>query len=144
MPFCSFAQSAAMFDVTPVENLFLLEYLPTAPDGFLRVYLYARMLSLHPELGGGLEEMAAALNMTADAVYNAMTYWERQGLVCRMTDQPPTYQLLSMRSERASDPMDADYYAYRDFNARLQALLGGGNLIGPKQYGLAYDWLTIL
>ena len=73
MPFCSFAQSAAMFDMTPIENLFLLEYLPTAPDGFLRVYLYARMLSLHPELGGGLDEMAAALNMTTDAVFNAMT-----------------------------------------------------------------------
>ena len=27
MPFCSFAQSAAMFDMTPIENLFLLEYL---------------------------------------------------------------------------------------------------------------------
>ena len=144
MPFCSFAQSAAMFDMTPIENLFLLEYLPTAPDGFLRVYLYARMLSLHPELGGGLDEMAAALNMTTDAVFNAMTYWERQGLVCRLTDQPPTYQLLAMRSERASDPMDADYYAYRDFNGRLQGLFGAGNLIGPKQYGMAYDWLTIL
>ena len=51
MPFCSFSEGAAMFDVTPIENMFLLEYLPTAPDGFLRVYLHARMLCLHPELG---------------------------------------------------------------------------------------------
>ena len=37
MPFCSFSEGAAMFDVTPIENMFLLEYLPTAPEGFLRV-----------------------------------------------------------------------------------------------------------
>ncbi len=144
MPFCSFAQSAALYDMTPIENLFLMEYLPTAPDGFLRVYLYARMLSLHPELGGSLEEMATALNMTTDAVLNAMTYWERQGLVCRMSDQPPTFQMLALRTERAGEPMEAEYYTYRDFNARLQGLFGSDNLIGPKQYAMAYDWLTIL
>ena len=39
MPFCSFSKDSAMFDSTSIENMFLLEYLPTAPDGFLRVYL---------------------------------------------------------------------------------------------------------
>ncbi len=37
MPFCSFAEGAAMFDATPIENMFLLEYLPIVPDDFLRV-----------------------------------------------------------------------------------------------------------
>ena len=50
-------------DVTPIENMFLLEYLPTAPEEFLRVYLYARMLCLHPELGSDLSGMAKALHM---------------------------------------------------------------------------------
>lgn len=144
MPFCSFSQSAALYDATPIENLFLIEYLPLAPDGFLRVYLYARMLSLHPNLGGNLEDVATALNMSPDAVYNAMTYWERQGLVRRLSDAPPTYEILSIRGDRASDPMEEDYYTYRDFNARLQALFPAEVLIGPKQYGMANDWLTIL
>ena len=89
MPFCAFSQSAALYDATPIENLFLIEYLPTAPDGFLRVYLYARMLALHPELGGGLEEMAAALNMTSEAIYNAMRSEERRvGKECRSRWSP--------------------------------------------------------
>ena len=50
MALFEFSQGAAMFDVTPVENMFLLEYLPSVPEGFLRPYLYARMLALHPEL----------------------------------------------------------------------------------------------
>ena len=145
MPFCSFAEGAGMYDVTPVENMFLLEYLPTAPGDFLRVYLYARMLSLHPELGDGMADVARALNMDEDAVFNAMTYWERQGLVRRMTDRPPTYALLPFRGNApAANPMDADYYQYRDFNASLQALFGPDTLLHPKQYEMANDWLNLL
>ena len=145
MAFCQFADGAGMYDVTPIENMFLLEYLPTAPDGFLRVYLYVRMVALHPEMGGGIEDVAAALRMDADAVFNAMTYWERQGLVCRMSDRPPTYALLSVHGgAAASNPMDSDYYEYRDFNASLQALFGPENLLSPKQFSMAYDWVSIL
>lgn len=145
MPFCSYAEGAGMYDVTPIENMFLLEYLPTAPEDFLRVYLYARMLSLHPELGDGMDDMARALHMDADAVYNAMSWWERQGLVRRLTDRPPTYALVPMRGAAASvDAMDGDYYQYRDFNASLQALFGAENLLHPKQYEMANDWLNIL
>lgn len=144
MPFCRFADSAAMYDVTPIENMFLLEYLPTAPDGFLRVYLYARMLCLHPELGGGIDEVAGALHMDADAVFNAMSYWERQGIVRRLSDRPPTYVLVPMRGAGASDPMESDYYEYREFNAALQSLFGPDNLLHPKQYEMANDWLNLL
>ena len=146
MPFCSFAEGAAMFDVTPIENLFLLEYLPTAPEDFLRVYLYARMLSLHPELGGELSDMARALHMEEEAVYNAFGYWERQGLVRRMTDRPPTYEMLPLRTGEAgaASPMDRDYYEYREFNASLQALFGGEDLLQPREYRMANDWLNVL
>ena len=49
MPFCSFGENAAMFDMTPIDNMFLLEYMPGAPRDYVCVYLYARMLCLHPE-----------------------------------------------------------------------------------------------
>ncbi len=144
MAFCSFAEGAAMFAVTPIENMFLLEYLPIAPEEFLRVYLYARMLCLHPELGGGLEDVARALRMDEEAVLNAFRYWEREGLMQRMTDRPPTYAILPMRAEGAACQMDRDYYEFREFNANLQALFGGENLLHPHEFKLANDWLTVL
>lgn len=144
MAFCSFSKEAGMYDVTPIENLFLLEFLPTAPEGFLRVYLYARMLCIHPEMGDGIEDMARALHMDVDAIQNAMTYWERQGLVCRLSDRKPEYMILPMRGlTPAADPMERDYYEYRDFNASLQALFGADNLLQPKHYGMANDWLNV-
>ena len=97
----SFAEGGAMFDSTPIENLFLLEYLPAAPEAFLRVYLYTRVLALHPELGGDAQQMARALHMEEDAVYEAFAYWEQQGLVRRLSDRPPTYELISPRAAGA-------------------------------------------
>ncbi len=58
MPFCSFSEGAAVFDATPIENMFLMEYLPAATEECLKVYLYARMVALHPELGGDLAGVA--------------------------------------------------------------------------------------
>ena len=111
MPFCSFSEGAAMFDVTPIENMFLLEYLPTAPDGFLRVYLHARMLCLHPELGQEIGDVARALNMEEDAVLNAFQYWEQQGLVEKLSDRPASYAIRPLRGDAAvRAEADRDYY----------------------------------
>lgn len=141
----SFADGGAMFDSTPIENLFLLEHLPTAPDAFLRVYLYARMLALHPELGGDLSQVARALRLDEDTVYQAFLYWEQQGLARRVSDRPPTYELIPMRSADfiAANPMERDYYAYRDFNASLQSLFGA-RAIESHEYRIANDWLNVL
>ena len=143
MPFCSFSEGAAMFDVTPIENMFLLEYLPTAPEGFLRVYLYARMLCLHPELGGEIGDVAKALRMEEDEVFDAFSYWERQGLVERLTDRPPTYAIRPLRGGAVQTEMDRDYYKYREFNASMQDLFGA-QLLHPSQFEMANDWLNIL
>ena len=67
MSFCTFADGAAMFDVTPIENMFLVEHMYDAPAPALKVYLYARMLALHPELGGSMSDMALALRMERKA-----------------------------------------------------------------------------
>jgi len=144
MPFCSFSEGAAMFDATPIENMFLLEYLPTAPEGFLRVYLYARMLCLHPELGGEIGDVAKALRMEEDAVFNAFSYWERQGLVERLTDRPPTYAIRPLRNGAAQPAMERDYYTYREFNASMQDMFGPEQLLQPNQYKMANDWLNVL
>ena len=48
MAFLSFDHGAVLYGSTPVENMFLMEYLPSAPDDCLRVYLYARLLCAYP------------------------------------------------------------------------------------------------
>lgn len=145
MSFCRFSKGTAMFDVTPIENMFLLEYLPAAPEGFLRVYLYARMLCLHPELGSDIAEMARSLNMEEDQIVNAFAYWEHQGLAERLSDRPLTYALRPLNAESfAHTDANRDYDQYRDYNSALQDLFGGKELLAPRHYKTANDWLNVL
>ncbi len=144
MSFCSFADGAAMFDVTPIENMFLMEYLYDAPAPALRVYLYARMLALHPELGGSMADMALALRMEEKEVGEAFDYWERRGLVTRMSDHPATYAFLPVRTQDGGTlALDREMYANRDFNNRLRKLFGD-KFIGDHELRKAGDWLGIL
>jgi len=141
MPFISHDKGSAMFDATPIENMFLLEYLPVAPDDCLRVFFYARMLCQHPELGDGIPDVARALKLSDEAVEDAFRFWEREGLVRRLSDRPPTYAMLPMRGFSTPAPMDDHYYQFRDFNASLQRLFGDSVLHG--EVSIAQDWVTV-
>ena len=141
MAFLSFDHGAVVYGATPVENMFLLEYLPVAPDDCLRVYLYARLLCCHPELGGSVSDVARALRLTDEAVEDAFRFWEREGLVKRLTDRPPTYALLPMRGAASVSEMDQQYYQFRDFNASLQRLFGDVILHG--EVAIPQEWVTV-
>lgn len=144
MSFCSFGENAAMFDMTPIDNMFLLEYMPGAPRDYVCVYLYARMLCLHPELGGGIRDLTRALNMDEDAVFEAFAYWERQGLAERLSDNPPSFALRPVRSAiEQRKQVDETMYAYREYDFAIQALFGGEN-VEARYRVMANDWLTVL
>ena len=86
----------AMFDITPVENQFILEYLPAAKGDYVKVYLYGLMRCYHPEEDMNLDRMSHELNMTREDVINAFGYWERRRLVRRISDNPPKWQYVNI------------------------------------------------
>ena len=144
MAFLSFDHGAVLYGSTPVENMFLMEYLPSAPDDCLRVYLYARLLCAYPEQDAaeaGVADVARALRLTDEAVEEAFRYWEREGLVRRLSDRPPTYALLPMRGVAQPSEMDRQYYQFRDFNAALQRLFGDVILHGEVE--IPQEWVTV-
>lgn len=141
MGFLRFADDAAMYDSTPLDNMFIIENLPSAPEAFLKVYIYARMLCMHPEMGG-MDELCRALKLDRDMIDNAFAYWERAGFMRRVADNPPEYVFMPTRGGAMTE-MDRDYYMYRDFNGELQALFPAGRLMHPAQYAMANEWLNV-
>ncbi|MDL2205665.1 DnaD domain protein [Eubacteriales bacterium OttesenSCG-928-N13] len=143
MALSAFSDRFAAYDSTPVENLFLLEYMPHAPGDYVRVYLYGLMQCHHPDADASLEGMARVLNLKPEQVLQAFRYWEQKGLVVGLSDQPPRFEYLSVRSammaERREDT--GDVYQYRDFNNKLQSLLG---LLHPQQFQKAMEWVEDL
>lgn len=140
MPFCAYSGEAAMFDATPIENMFLIEYMPDAPDRFVCVYLYLRMICIHPELCESFEAMVAALHMEAHEVEDALAYWEREGLIMRVSDNPKRYEILPMRMARSAEVREnIEFYNYRDFHAELQNLFGA-DALKHAQLAMASEW----
>ncbi len=143
MALSAFSDRFAMYDSTPVENLFLLEYMPFAPGDYVRVYLYGLMQCHHPDADGSLEGMARVLNMKEEQVLSAFRYWEQKGLVVGISDNPPSFEYVNVRTamldQKRADPGGA--YQYRDFNNQLQGILG---LLHPQQFQKAMEWVEDL
>ena len=109
MAFCAFDDSAALFDSTPVENMFITEYMLRAPGDFVKVYLYALMLCYHPTPRMSLSSMARDLDMTEEDVERAFKYWARDGLVRQVGDNPVSFTLFNLKQltlTRAENPGD--------------------------------------
>ena len=103
MSLCSFSESYLLLGVTPVENIFIQDYLPHAPGDYVRVYLYGLMQCYHPTEDMTTERIAHLLDVTEDTVQGAFQYWERQGLVQRVSDNPPSYQYLNLTASVTSE-----------------------------------------
>ena len=87
-------QNYFLYD-THVENLFISEYLPSAPEKALKVYLLGLM---HAEQGRPLDpqSMARRLGMSLDDVSEAWEHWQKQGLVrrtIRSRENPGDYSI---------------------------------------------------
>ena len=144
MSLCSFSESYLLLGVTPVENIFIQDYLPHAPGDYVRVYLYGLMQCYHPTEDMTTERIAHLLDVTEDTVQGAFQYWERQGLVQRVSDNPPSYQYLNLTASVTSEsPMEKAVYKHREFNTKMQQLFGT-RLLHPAEFMTACEWVEEL
>ena len=70
-----------LFD-TPVENIFINEYMPMAPDNYVKVYLLAKMYMTGQE-EKTTEDIAKTLAISPQEVEKAILYWDQAGLITR-------------------------------------------------------------
>lgn len=137
-----FADKYAMFDTTPVENLFIQEYMLRADGEFVKVYLYGLMQCYHPVESASMKTIARDLGLEESRVENAFSYWERMGLVRRISDMPRTYAYENLKQKELMRAQDDDgLYHYKDFNNSLQAQFGSDRLLHPQDFACVYDWI---
>lgn len=144
MAMFGFDEQFPMFDVTPVDNQFILEYLPGATGDAVRVYLYGLMQCYHPQAAMTLDQMARELGMEEDAVLAAYRHWERKGLVRRIADHPPTYRYISVKQSYfmgGAVPVDEEYEA---FAGAVYAIFGNDRRLHGKEISQIYEWVEDL
>ena len=143
MAFCSFDDSAALFDATPVENMFITEYMLRAPGDFVKVYLYGLMLCYHHSERMSLASMARDLDVTQEDIERAYRYWEREGLVRRTGDNPVRYTYYNLKQitlTRAEKPSEQLYN--RHFMDEIRRTLDAQTLNDPD-YQTILDWVQV-
>lgn len=142
MPVCKFSPEYPTFDITPVDNLFIEEYLPHAPGEYIKVYLYGLRLC-YSGADLSLARMANILGLDEETVLGAFSYWERQKLVRRLSDNPPAYEYVNVRATvMAGSGVQSDaMYSMGQFNAVVKRLLEGRDLHGTD-YARMYDWMN--
>ncbi len=136
----AFDEKFTMFDVTPVENQFILEQLPGAKGDYVKVYLYGLLHCYHPREDMTPETMSRELNLPVEDILAAFRYWERHGAVRRISDRPPAWQYVSFRERNTSSDIggvDPDYAA---FCRELETAFEGKRVFHGSEMATVYEW----
>ena len=139
-----FEESGVMFGATPVENRFLLEYMPAANGDFVKVYLYGLMQCCYPAEDFDLDRMARELGMTAEDIRTAYRYWERKGMVARVSDEPPVWRYHNLAQRLFTAPAIAVDPEYEAFSEALHAQFGNDRVLKGSEIAEAYEWVEEL
>lgn len=132
-----FSLETARNNITPVDNRFILDYLPLASELCIRVYLYGLMLCY---AGAGAETtLSDALGLSEQAVTEAYVYWQRQGLVRIRSEKPLIVEYLGIEPSEAGGVVPGKYQ---------NLVLAINSLTAPRQFDFrelkhVYDWIEV-
>jgi len=135
-----FDERFAMFDITPLENQFILEYLPSAKGDYVKVFLYGLMRCYHPEQDMSLNRMCHELNMTEEEVFSAFSYWERKRLVRRISDKPPRWQYVNIKQLNMTGGDESLDPEYEEFCSAIYEAFDGVRRLHGSELSICFDW----
>lgn len=132
-----FSPEAARREITPVDNLFISDYLPQASGRDVQVYLYGLMQCHFASTSE--TSLADALGLPEESVLAAFAYWQQQGLVRIVAENPLTVEYRLGELSQSAEVVPAKYHG-------LVAALA--SLVAPRQFGMrelkhVYDWVEI-
>ena len=143
MSFARFTSDANAPRNILLDNVFITEYLPYAPDMCVKVYLYGLYLCSRPEAAeNDLERIAESLAISPEDVINIYGYWQELGLVHILKQDPPGVRYLPVRrGMTALQRVKPEKYA--DFNIQLQEMTTD-RMITPREYNEYYNTMEVM
>ena len=138
MGFCKFSPSFQSRNQTVVDNVFITDFLPKAPDLCVKAYL----LGLHKcgqadDNNNSLEYFSKTLNVCEEDIESLFKYWEDMGLVQVLSTNPIEVRYLPINSS-LGNVKKFQIDKYTDFNIQAQELLGK-RMIMPNEYVEFYN-----
>lgn len=142
MGFCSFSTTLRNSSSTIVDNEFINEFLPGAPDGAVKVYLYGLYLCTNPQSDeNDISTMSTTLSLSVDQVFEHFSYWQEMGLVQIINKTPLEIKYLSAKKFSGNSKMRSKT-KYKDFNDQVQSILNG-RMITPMEFNEYYNLIEL-
>lgn len=138
MSFCKFSPSFQTDNKIVLDNIFIKEFLPSAPDLCVKVYLMGlSQCNNADDEENSLKYFAQTLKVCEDDIVSLFKYWEEKGLVQVLSTDPIEVRYLPVHSTRGQvKKYQVDRYT--DFNIQTQELFGK-RLVMPNEFAEMYN-----
>lgn len=141
MAFCKYGSEFIANNKTEIDNIFINDYLPFAPEMCVKVYLYGLYLCASGEtIDNNLSSFAKHLNMSEDDVETSFYYWQEQGLVQVLSTRPIEIRYIPLKNIFNNTKLFKTD-KYESFNRTAQELFEGKREITKTEYAEYYDFL---
>ncbi len=138
MCLCKYSSSYIINDKTVVDNLFINNFLPDAPDLCVKVYLMGLSKcanSVAPD--NNITNFANVLNVTEQDIINAFNYWQEQGVVQVLNTNPMEVRFMPLNSSLGTIKK-FNVGKYTDFNIQVQEILSK-RMLTPTEFSEYYN-----
>lgn len=133
MAFCKFSTENRKLSGINIDSTFFTDYLPYAPDGCIKVYLYGLKKCYEAdEITNTIEDFAENLNLSTEDIKSAFMYWQEQNLVTILNLNPIEVRYLPIQAKKYSAKMFKKD-KYEEFNRCVQEMIEG-RMITPHEY----------
>lgn len=141
MAFCKFSTEFIANNETKVDNIFINDYLPFAPENCVKVYLYGLYLCNSGNvMDNNLASFAKQLNLDEQEVEDCFRYWQEEGLVQVLSTHPIEIRYIPLKNIISGTKLYKPE-KYEIFNQQAQELFEGAREISKTEYGEYYDFL---
>lgn len=120
-----------------IDNAFVTDFMPFAPENYVKVYLYGLKLACFGGVGDIETEIAGKLNLEPGLVSEAFSYWANEGLVNILSTSPVAVEYLAV-NKGTLVLRKFSKTKYKDFNDQLHAMLPSRNIL-PNEYNEYYS-----
>ena len=143
MAFCKFSSEYVISKETPVDNLFINEFLPYAPAECVKVYLYGLYKCTNSSsYDNTIENFAKVLNLTEEEVEDAFLYWQDEGLVQVLNTCPIEIRFMPLKNV-INNTKKYKPEEFSTFNRQVQEIVEGRQ-ITPTEYDEYYYLLKTM
>lgn len=144
----TFAKGGSHFDVTPLENLFIENYMAEASGDFVKAYIYGlKFCYRQDDQPQEYADAARDLRMSVETVRAAFAYWEEKQLLRVLCHSPLGLEYVNLK-QRFTDGATAqereEDKAFEELVGLINAVFEDRRVITPAEFEMAFGWYETL